>query len=243
MHSCAAVSKAWAAAAASGTVSIECHSLSEPKRAALEAWLQRHGKQLTALSATKTAENGRSGQALSQTQLLLPCAELMQLTSLDLTGLQPSLNSRLVPRFFGDPAASSQRTAESRLPKLRELRLSGCTFSNPFSIAQLTQLSGLTKLALNHVILAPGVNDAGKPVISEALKDAARALMQRLPHLAHLALQCAQPEVAAAVVASASSSLTSLTVSTSTYCKLRLSARISVAQLGVLQHLHAGRTV
>jgi hypothetical protein len=240
MYSCAVVSEAWQAAAAAGTVSVVCNGLSEAslKLWALEAWLRQHGHQLTALSATQAVQ---FSAPMPNTQLRLPCAELPQLARLDLSGLQPILMSRLTPRLFGNSEASSPGTVESRLPMLRELRLSQCTISKPDGIAQVTYLYGLTWLTLSKVYMASGVDAAGKPTAGQALKDAVPALLEHLPRLAHLELLDLPPDITASAVAATSSSLTFLSLTPSLLSTNgQPPARrppVSVVQLVQLQHL------
>jgi hypothetical protein len=155
--------------------------------------------------------------------------------------------SDLTPRWSGLNPASSPVTVESGLPMLRELRLSNLTISKPYSIAQLTQLSGLTLLALFDVTLASAVGAAGKPTASQALNNAVPALLEHLPRLEHLDLNYLLSELTANAVAATSSSLTRLSVSPSGQSThgqpLAREPPISVVQLVQLQHLDVRHAV
>lgn len=130
LSACALVCNAWAAAAAAATHSIT----TEVSRTDLnvvpsfEAWLQHHDS---------LDVRGR------WSKLELPCAALVQLTSLSLESCEV--------RTFQQPEQEQQHGAQAALPQLVSLRLVSCKLSSSTAFQLLAASPGLTALDLQRV--------------------------------------------------------------------------------------------
>jgi hypothetical protein len=160
LQHCASVCTHWKAAG----VSIEILRLKNNKLPALQSWITQHAQQLVSIHATHRSS--------STEELQLPCADLQQLTSINLSGqflllpdnpaspstpasaptqaaaVTPAPTGELLLRASSSSSASAQQLL---LPKLRELKVSFCSVASTHLFLQLSRLTSLTKLGLSHV--------------------------------------------------------------------------------------------
>lgn len=154
LTNCAAVSKSWAAAANAATTDVKLTTATDKAMSSFQTCLLQHAGQLRSIKLVRSP----SSDCLP---LELPCAELQQLYSLTLTGVDVNMASPNAP----DMAV---------LPSLKALKLEDCQFSDS-TAAQLPQLSGVTRFKLT--------DDSG---CERAIIHHLPAALQRLPALAYL---------------------------------------------------------
>lgn len=128
--------------------------------------------------------------------LALPCAELLQLSALDISGhvlkLQlPSANSKQASKHCSR-AGSAPATAVPVLPKLVSLKLGHLDSDSTSVVEQLTQISTLTHLELSNISMN---SSFFQPV--EELSKAVAKVLQHLPLLQKLAIWHLQLDQAA----------------------------------------------
>jgi hypothetical protein len=172
MRNCATVCSSWAAAAAAATVTLDLNltGTSGDVVAASQSWLQQHGSQLVSLKLK--LQNCMAATSFCNS-VQPPNSTL---PSSDRAGVNLQLSSAT------DASSSSTATDTAALsPKLKALKLKDV---NPGTLPQLVQLSGLTRFKL--VVWGP----PARPAELKALTAAVQPLVQGLPKLADLSLQC-----------------------------------------------------
>jgi hypothetical protein len=218
LSQCALVCQHFAAAAAIATNSISIcnrrrcygssctgrHRLPDSKLPALQAWTQQHAGQLVSISFC------------GKHQLQLPCADLLQLTSLELAGqmllLQDSVNMHAADststgaagmllrsgrtKSVTGPARQRPASAEGQrsntvmqqlLPKLQRLELSECKLGGEQQLQQLSTLTSLTSLKLGSMTLAgPTAQPINAQQAEQQEQALSIALSTLLPHLKRL---------------------------------------------------------
>jgi hypothetical protein len=194
---CALVCTHWKAAANLATVSIGCH-LRDYKLPALQSWIGQHATHLISIQVENHSE---------VRQLQLPCADLQQLTSINLSGLflllPDGLTSSSTPASAQAAAvtpatagaagelllhATSASTQQLLLPTLRELKLRSCSASSTQLFLQLSRLTSLTKLDLDNVRICADENRHDSEREVQELCESLCALLPRLPQLQALIL-------------------------------------------------------
>jgi hypothetical protein len=145
-------------------------------------------------------------------QLQLPCADLQQLTSINLSGLflllPDGLTSSSTPASAQAAAVTpatagaagelllhatsagraSASTQQLLLPTLRELKLRSCSASSTQLFLQLSRLTSLTKLDLDNVRICADENRHDSKREVQELCESLCALLPRLPQLQALIL-------------------------------------------------------
>jgi len=152
MSDCALVSTTWAAAADAATVRVTV-KLNPAGVSALQSWLQHNGRQVVALTVGHHFQHPFG-------QLQLPCAELLQLTRLEVSRHSLALKHEEHDSTCNDTNSSSTaapRPASVLLPKLRSLSLKGgicrSVTMDITTLLQLTALTALTSLDLHALAL------------------------------------------------------------------------------------------
>lgn len=173
LTSCAAVCTAWAAAATAATVDIDLSDAPMKVTSAFRPWLEQHSSQLASI---RLIMNGHNDYQIQRHKFELPLGQLQQLSRLDLAGLELQLGTRMA-------GSSGTGTAPT---SVKELKLRDCHLGR-FTLLQLAQLSGITRLQLQGL---PACNNLQYCCLDSKL---VKHLVQGLPNLAHLSLARAGP--------------------------------------------------
>lgn len=157
----ALVCKAWAAAAAKVTESIDLTvRVHTPNINGLQPWLNQHAGQLASLCLNQ--------QCYPSLELQLPCADLTQLLTLQLNQvyvkLPPALDPAAEPAAAAGASNASSGAGSSTdagtkpntplLPALQLLELRGCKLDTVADMLQLAYSTALTSLKLQDVDFA-----------------------------------------------------------------------------------------
>jgi hypothetical protein len=190
---CALVCRAWASAAALGTVHVEKFKLTADAVPALQAWLQQHADQL--LTIQLSTDMFAPGPERS---LQLPLNRFKQLQRLDLTRFELKLpgegeeGAGQQLRRLGLTASDSH--AEAVLPSLQHFRLTGVQLASTSSLLQLTHAPQLTSLSLDSIEVAQLQfgswmrSDLNTPTAVQQVAATVSCMLNRLPRLSVLEL-------------------------------------------------------
>jgi hypothetical protein len=158
LSGCALTCKSWAAIAAAATQQISISKKWRHRRtstiddwkvpAGLASWLKKHIVGVEQLGVCLTYNNAYGEYGFCPKPLQVPCAELQQLTSLSLKGINLQLTPAVQPQLQGTGASSSNMVI---LPNLVELKLVACCVGSVAELLQLVRASGLTSLHLDNV--------------------------------------------------------------------------------------------
>lgn len=184
LTSCAIVCQAFAAAATAATTSIKKEGFAGKMLCHTQKYLQHHGKQLKLLKLNPF-QSGIS-QLQRPSELQLPCAELQQLSCLQLSNLQLQLPDAQDPSttsstLLSNPSNSSQTPAHL-MPKLQELKLE-CCWMSPSTALQLSQLTALTRLKLWDISQEGNMCHLSHDTVKRILQPMAKLQRLKLLHV------------------------------------------------------------
>jgi hypothetical protein len=178
LNCCALVCRTWAAAAAAAPAEVVIWLDSRDRCAQLQGWLAKCGDVVVSVSTRDDVASRRGGFL----GLKLPTPELTALRQLSVSRLNIRSNCRSSSVAAGSAAVT--------LPRLQELRLSGCELTVRY-LSQLLSATNLTRLhlaRLNFTECATAVDVASLSKMQQQHVTQLLAALQHLTQLRHLEL-------------------------------------------------------